>query len=144
MGEALKLARFAFSSNEVPVGAVLVFEDQIIGRGSNCPITTSDATAHAEIMALREAAKFFKNYRLPKTTLYVTLEPCIMCIGAMLHARIERLVFGAKDPKTGAICSVFNLLDNKNHNHVITYKSGILEPDCSELLTKFFKNKRNS
>ena len=142
MLEALKLADYALTINEVPIGAVLVLEGEVIGRGWNCPISSRDPTSHAEIMALREGAKYLKNYRLPGTTLYVTLEPCLMCVGAMIHARIARLVFGAKDPKTGAVCSVFNLLDSKNHNHTINYEGGLLGEKCGQLLVDFFKAKR--
>jgi len=142
MSRALDLANFAKDNGEVPIGAVLVSNNEIIGRGWNCSISSSDPTAHAEIMALRDGAKNLKNYRLPGTTLYVTLEPCVMCVGAMLHARIERLVFGAYDPKTGAVCSVFNLLDFKNHNHKIIYAGGLLSEECSNILVNFFKTKR--
>jgi tRNA(adenine34) deaminase len=142
MMKALKLANLAKDSGEVPIGAVLVLDNKIIGSGCNCPISSSDPTAHAEIMALRDAAKNLKNYRLPETTLYVTLEPCVMCVGAMIHARIRRLVFGAFDLKTGAVSSVFNLLDFENHNHKIIYEGGLLNNDCASLLVDFFKSKR--
>jgi tRNA(adenine34) deaminase len=144
MQEAIDLARFGKSKNEVPVGAIVVCNDQIIGKGWNQPITTSDPTAHAEIIALRNAAKYFNNYRLVDTTLYVTLEPCIMCVGAMLHARIKRLVFGAYDPKTGAIKSVFNIIDQPQLNHRIDVQGGVLEQECAKLLTAFFQRKRYS
>jgi tRNA(adenine34) deaminase len=142
MQKALELALSAKNQNEVPVGAVLVFENEIVGSGYNCPISTNDPTAHAEIMALRDAAKNLKNYRLPRTTLYVTIEPCLMCVGAMLHARIQHLVFGANDPKTGAINSVFNILDNPNLNHKITWQSGILSVERGKILSDFFKERR--
>jgi tRNA(adenine34) deaminase len=142
MQQALNLASHAESCNEVPVGAVVVYKDQMIGRGWNQPIANVDPTAHAEIIALREAGAHLNNYRLVDTTLYVTLEPCLMCIGAMLHARIKRLVFGACDPKSGAIKSVFNVLDNKQLNHKIVYESDVLAKECAMLLTNFFARRR--
>lgn len=142
MRQAISSAQQAEAQNEVPVGAIVVYNEQIIGNGWNQPITTADPTAHAEIIALRNAAKFINNYRLVDTTLYVTLEPCIMCVGAMLHARIKRLVFGACDPKTGAIKSVFNTLDSPKLNHKIIFQNGILEQECAALLTNFFKKNR--
>jgi len=148
MQRALQLAQRAADSGEVPVGAVVVNEENILlGEGFNCPITTWDPSAHAEIIALRHASGTTKNYRLPATTLYVTLEPCIMCVGAMLQARIARLVFGALDPKTGAVLSVFNILDATYQgklNHKIAYTSGILAKECGELLTKFFRQRREA
>ena len=142
MQRALELAQYAASIDEVPVGAVVVLDDKIIGTGWNCPITTDDPTAHAEIIALRKAAKRVKNYRLPDTTLYVTLEPCAMCVGAMLQTRIKRLVFGAHDFKTGAVQSVFKLLDETILNHRIVYKGGVQAEECVALLQNFFKRKR--
>lgn len=141
MEQALVLAQHAEEQGEVPVGAILVLDDEIIGQGWNQPISTNDPTAHAEIIALRQGAAKLNNYRLLNTTLYVTLEPCVMCIGAMLHARIKRLVFGTFDPKTGAVESVFNLLDTKL-NHQITYQGGILADKCGEVLSAFFKQRR--
>jgi tRNA(adenine34) deaminase len=138
MQHAINLAKYAASQNEVPVGAILVQDNQIIGEGWNQPITSNDSTAHAEIIALREAAKKLNNYRLINTTLYVTLEPCLMCVGAMIHARIKRLVFGAYDPKSGAV----KFLDSKKLNHSITYQGGVMENECSELLTTFFQKRR--
>ena len=143
MQEALKLAQHAESQHEVPVGAILVLDNEIIGTGWNQPIASIDPTAHAEIIALRNAAHKLDNYRLLNTTLYVTLEPCIMCLGAMLHARITRLVFGAYDPKAGAVQSVFNILDNHKLNHRISYQGGILGTECGVLLSTFFKDKRS-
>lgn len=140
--KALALAKHAEKKGEVPVGAVLVLDNQSIGRGFNQPITKNDPTAHAEIIALREGAKTIGNYRLLNTTLYVTLEPCAMCVGAMLHARIKRLVFGAHDPKTGAIESIVRLLDEKKLNHHISYTGGILATECGRLLSTFFKERR--
>jgi tRNA(adenine34) deaminase len=127
---------------EVPVGAIIVLNNEIIGEGFNCPISTCDPTAHAEIVALRQAAQKLNNYRLPGVTLYVTLEPCTMCVGAMLHARIERLVFGALDPKTGAVVSAFKLLDEEKLNHKIQYQNGILATECGKILSDFFKELR--
>lgn len=143
MQQAIQLAYHAKSQNEVPVGAILILNNEIIGEGWNQPVSSTDSTAHAEIIALRNAAKKLNNYRLLDTTLYVTLEPCIMCVGAMIHARIKRLVFGAYDPKAGAIQSVFNLLDTKHLNHKISYQGGVLEQKCGKLLTCFFKDRRN-
>jgi tRNA(adenine34) deaminase len=132
MRQALKLAERARKCDEVPVGAIVVLDDKIIGKGYNKPITANDPTAHAEIIALRAAAKKIGNYRLVNATLYVTLEPCIMCIGAMTHARIKRVVFGAYDPKKA-----------KNKlNHKIQYTGEILAEDCGKLLTDFFRSKR--
>jgi len=140
--KAIELAKCAEEAGEVPVGAVVVLENKIIGSGWNQPISRCDPTAHAEIIALRDAAQNMGNYRLPSTTLYVTLEPCAMCVGAMLHARISRLVFGAYDPKTGAVTSVFSFLDADHLNHRIIYRGGILAVECGALLTNFFKKKR--
>lgn len=142
MQQALVLAKKADSSGEVPVGAVLVFENQVIGRGFNQPIQANDPCAHAEILALRQGAQFLKNYRLVGCTLYVTLEPCAMCAGAMVHARIQRLVYGALDPKTGAAGSVFNLLQDSRLNHRIMVTSGVLAEPCSQLLREFFQARR--
>ena len=142
MQHALTLAKKAKSANEVPVGAIVVANNEIIGEGFNCPISSCDPTAHAEIIALRQAAQKLNNYRLPEATLYVTLEPCVMCVGAMLHARIKRLVFGAADTKTGAVVSVFKLLDEKNSNHRIEHQSGILAIECGKILSDFFKSRR--
>ena len=144
MRRALELAKKAASINEVPVGAVVIANNEIIGEGFNCPIGTCDPTAHAEIIALRQAAQKLNNYRLPEVTLYVTLEPCAMCVGAMLHARIKRLVFGALDQKTGAVASVFKILDEKNLNHHIQYQSGILAAPCGKILSDFFKYRRGA
>lgn len=139
MRKALELAHRAGDLGEVPVGAVLVHENRLVGRGYNQPIGSHDASAHAEIIALREAGLHFSNYRLPKTTLYVTLEPCLMCTGAIIHARVQRLVFGAFDPKTGACGSCFDLLPGKKHNHNVQATGGVLQQDCSEVLVNFFQ-----
>lgn len=143
MQYALKLAERAQQEGEVPVGAVLVLNDEIIGAGWNRPIAAHDPTAHAEIMALRAGAEKLGNYRLNNTTLYVTLEPCVMCAGAMVHARIKRLVFGASDPKAGAIKSVFNILDSARLNHRVEYVGGILSDECGAMLSRFFEARRN-
>ncbi len=143
MREAITLARSAGDADEVPVGAVLVQDGRVIGRGCNLPIGTSDPTAHAEIVALRNAAAALNNYRLPGSTLYVTLEPCMMCAGAMIHARVERVVFGARDPKTGAAGSMFDLLGTDKLNHRITVAGGLLAQECGGLLTAFFARRRN-
>lgn len=144
MLEALTLARRAWVLGEVPVGAVLVKDGAIIGRGFNQPITSSDPTTHAEIVALRDAAAQLKNYRLLDCTLYVTLEPCMMCVGAMLHARLKRVVFGAADPKTGACGSVIDLPAVEKLNHHATFEGGVLADECGELLKAFFRERRQS
>lgn len=142
MRHALRLAQRAELLGEIPVGAVLVKDNSVLAEGWNSPITNHDATAHAEINALREAGKVLANYRLVDTTLYVTLEPCVMCMGAIIHARIKRLVFGAYDPKRGAVCNALNLADANFLNHSVGWQGGILEADCSELLKAFFRVRR--
>lgn len=142
MQHAIHLAEIAAKQEEVPVGAVLVLEDKVIGEGSNRPIGNCDPTAHAEIIALRAGANNLNNYRLVNSTLYVTLEPCIMCVGAIVHARIKRLVFGAFDPKAGAIHSAFQLLDTNKLNHRVEYAGGLLEESCGKILSEFFKARR--
>ncbi len=142
MEKALELARKAEAAGEVPVGAVLVKDDQIIAEGWNQPIGLNDPTAHAEIDALRKAGQVLQNYRLLDTCLYVTLEPCIMCIGAIIHARISRLIIGADDPKRGAVYSVQDLSKATFLNHQIKWSSGILATDCGNLLTDFFRHRR--
>jgi tRNA(adenine34) deaminase len=142
MGEALVLARAAEIRGEVPVGAVAVCKGRIVGRGGNTPIAASDPTAHAEIAALREAASALGNYRLPDCDLYVTLEPCAMCAGAILHARLRRLVFGARDPKTGACGSVIDLFAERRLNHHTRVASGVLAAECGALLSAFFAARR--
>jgi len=136
------LAQQAAAMGEVPVGAVLILDDDLIGQGSNQPIGSHDPTAHAEIVALRNAALAIENYRLPETTLYVTIEPCTMCVGAMIHARIKRVVFGALEPKAGAVCSQFHLLDGPNFNHTIEYRQGVLADECGRLISDFFQQRR--
>ncbi len=142
MAMALQLAHGAESAGEVPVGALVIRAGEIIGQGWNQPIGACDPTAHAEIVALRSAARAANNYRLPGTTLYVTLEPCAMCVGAMIHARVERLVFGAHEPRSGAVDSAFSLLDSKEHNHDIQVSSGILSAECASVMREFFFNRR--
>ena len=143
MDRAIELAHRAKSAGEVPVGALLVYEGKVIGEGWNQPISTNDATAHAEIVALRVATKKFGNYRLPKgASLYVTLEPCAMCAGAMIHARVSRVVFGASDPRAGAAGSVFNILGSNELNHRVEIVPNVMAAHCSELLTDFFKQRR--
>lgn len=142
MQEAISLARMAASLGEVPVGAVVVCEGQIIGRGFNQPIHRHDPTAHAEVMALRAAAEALGNYRLPGASLYVTLEPCVMCVGAIFHARIARVVFGARDPKTGAAGSVIDLFSENRLNHHAVIEGGVLAEECGRLLSDFFVARR--
>ena len=144
MREALVLAAQAEALGEVPVGAVVVKDGEIIGRGFNQSITSNDPTTHAEIVALRDASQRIKNYRLIDCELYVTLEPCTMCVGAMLHARLERVVFGASDPKTGACGSVINLPAEKKLNHHTMFTGGVLREECSALLKAFFRARRKS
>ena len=139
---AIEEANLAMDKNEVPVGAVLVKNDKLIAQAHNKPITKNDPTAHAEIQLLRKAGEQQKNYRLPESTLYVTLEPCCMCFGAMVHARIDRIVYGASDPKTGVCGSRMNLNEENFFNHKISITSGILEKESSELLKLFFKSRR--
>ncbi|WP_018606227.1 tRNA adenosine(34) deaminase TadA [Uliginosibacterium gangwonense] len=143
MREALQLAREAASIGEVPVGALVVFEEQIVGRGFNHPIGLHDPTSHAEIMALRDAACTLGNYRLPGCTLYVTLEPCVMCSGAIFHARIARVVFGARDPKTGAAGSAIDLYAESHLNHHAVIEGGVLADECAQLLSSFFSARRS-
>jgi tRNA(adenine34) deaminase len=142
MAEALALARDAQAAGEVPVGSVIVLAGEIIGRGANAPISRHDPTAHAEILALRDASAKKGNYRLEGATLYCTLEPCIMCAGALVHARISRLVFGTRDLRFGGVRSKFQLADNELLNHRIDVEEGVLSADCAELLQKFFLRKR--
>lgn len=144
MRRALELARRAEAADEVPVGALAVLERCCIGKGWNQPISSQDPTAHAEIVALRRAARFTGNYRLPGVTLYVTLEPCIMCIGALIHARIDRLVFGASDLKTGAVHGAFDLAADLRHNHHMDCLGGVLEEPCKTILQAFFKTRRKN
>jgi len=142
MREALALAREAASVDEVPVGAVVVIDGEIVGRGFNQPISRHDPTAHAEVMALRDAAARVGNYRLPGSTLYVTLEPCVMCSGAIMHARVGRVVFGARDPKTGAAGSVVDLYAEARLNHHADIVGGVLAEESGALLSGFFAARR--
>lgn len=142
MGEALALARAAGARGEVPVGAVVVRDAAVIGRGGNAPIADCDPTAHAEIAALRSAAVVTANYRLADCALYVTLEPCAMCAGAILHARIARVVYGARDPKTGACGSVVDLFANPRLNHHASVTGGVRADECGMLLSDFFAQRR--
>jgi tRNA(adenine34) deaminase len=143
MRRAMQMAQYAESKGEVPVGAVIVKHNTLIAEGWNQPILRHDSTAHAEIVALREAGRRLGNYRLVDTELFVTLEPCVMCAGALLHARVKRLVYGAKDPKGGADVSVFQLLQDDRFNHRVQVASGVLADECGQLLTRFFQAKRN-
>jgi len=142
MRHALRLAQRAELLGEVPVGAVMVKDNLCLAEGWNSPIADNDPTAHAEINALREAGKRMGNYRLVDATLYVTLESCVMCMGALSHARVKRLVFGAYDAKRGAVCNALNLADADFLNHTIQWQGGILEKECSEILKDFFKARR--
>jgi len=142
MRRALELARDAEVAGEVPVGAIIVHDGKVLGEGWNCPIGEHDPSNHAEIVALRRAAAYQKNYRLPGATLYVTLEPCVMCIGAMIHARIERLVFATTEPRAGAVVSQLSLLDQEFFNHRMQWTQGVLKDECSALLSDFFSRKR--
>jgi len=144
MAIALEEARKATAHGEVPVGAVLVAKGEIAGRGHNQPISLSDPTAHAEILAIRDAASRLGAYRLPDVTLYVTLEPCVMCVGAMVNARIARLVYGARDEKAGALGSVYDIGRDGLLNHRIEVVSGIMEAECGELLREFFRSRRSA
>ena len=139
---ALEQARKAEEEGEVPVGAVLVKDGLLIAKAHNQPISTNDPTAHAEIRLIRAASKKLKNYRLTGTSLYITLEPCAMCLGAIMHARVERIVFGAHDPKTGVCGSSENLMDANCFNHKINLVSGVLENESRQLLKKFFNSRR--
>ncbi len=139
---ALELAHQAQNNDEVPVGAIVVQNGIVVGRGYNCPITTADPTAHAEVMAMRDAGNNLANYRLLDCTLYATLEPCAMCVGAIFHARIKRLVYAATDPKTGACGSVINLPSEIRLNHHMQVTGGILAPESSALLKQFFAQRR--
>jgi len=142
MQQALLQAEKAAENGEIPVGAILVGKDGLLAAAGNTPIRYHDPTAHAEIIVMRSAAAHLQNYRLPGTTLYVTLEPCVMCMGALVHARIERLVYGATDPKTGAADSVYSIGNDGKLNHKIEVRSGVLAKQCSTLLKNFFKARR--
>jgi tRNA(adenine34) deaminase len=142
MREALVEARLAFEAGEVPVGAVVVLDGAIVGRGFNQPISAHDPTAHAEIVALRDAARAVGNYRLVGAVLYVTIEPCLMCVGAMVHARVDTVVFGATEPKAGALVSSCQAHENPALNHRLGVEGGVLEDECRVIIQEFFKQKR--
>jgi tRNA(adenine34) deaminase len=142
MREALQLAQAAALAGEVPVGALVVQGERVIGRGSNRPISGCDPTAHAEVVALRDAAKHLGDYRLGGTTLYVTLEPCIMCAAALVHARVDRVVFGAWDPKAGGAGSIANVFNIRELNHRVDVFGGVLAAECGALLSDFFRARR--
>lgn len=142
MKEALVLAAQAAALGEVPVGAVVVRDGQIIGRGYNRPVSSHDPTAHAEIVALRDAAERLENYRLPGCEIYVTLEPCAMCVGALVHARLARVVFGTRDPKTGACGSIVDLPALATFNHHGRFEGGLMAQECGDLLRRFFADRR--
>jgi tRNA(adenine34) deaminase len=145
MGEALYQARLSLDAGEVPVGAVLVIEDgKMVAHAHNFPISLQDPTAHAEILALRQAAEILGNYRLPGTTLYVTIEPCLMCTGAMIYARIRRLVFGAADPKAGACVSLYRIPEDPRLNHRLEVTGGVREAECRALMQQFFQERRQA
>jgi len=142
MLQAIEQAQLAATAGEVPVGAILVRDGQVISRAFNQPITNHDPSAHAEMLALRQAAQVEQNYRLPGSTLYVTLEPCAMCSGAILHARVDRVVYGAPDPKTGAAGSVLDVFSSKQINHQTRIEGGVMSEECGQLLRNFFKERR--
>ena len=142
MKQALEQAQLAAVAGEVPVGAVIVRNGVVLSKAFNKPITNHDPSAHAEMLALRQAALSEENYRLPGTTLYVTLEPCTMCAGAMLHARVDRIVYGAADPKTGAAGSVLDVFSSKQINHQTVIEGGVMGEECGQLLRDFFKERR--
>ncbi len=142
MAEALRQAELAWNAGEVPVGAVIVLNGEIIGRGYNQPITLNDPTAHAEVMALRDAGRRMGNYRIPGGTLYVTIEPCVMCAGAILHARMAKVVYGAMDSKTGAAGSVVNLFQESRLNHHTLLSGGVMAETCGGLISAFFQDRR--
>ena len=142
MEQAMEQAKLAALAGEVPVGAVVVREGKVLARAFNKPISNHDPSAHAEMLALREASLAEENYRLPGTTLYVTLEPCAMCSGAMLHARVDRVVYGAPDPKTGAAGSVLDIFASKQVNHQTSVEGGIMAEECGQMLRNFFKERR--
>ena len=144
MAKALHLAEQAGDAGEVPVGAVVVCGGEVIGEGYNQPISACDPTAHAEVVAMRNAASQINNYRLSDCDLYVTIEPCTMCVGAMVHGRIRRIVFGALEPRAGALNSQLQLMDQSHYNHSIEVRGGVLEHQCSELISAFFRQRRKS
>src|SRR5262245_26733966 len=144
MAAALGQARLALAAGEVPVGAVLVIGDRIVSTAFNQPITAIDPTAHAEVLVLREAARALANYRLTDAVVYVTVEPCLMCVGALVHARVREVVYGASEPKTGALVSTLKALESPGLNHRFAVTAGVLEDDCREILQEFFRGKRRA
>ena len=144
MAKALQLAEQAGAIGEVPVGAILVKDGEIVGEGFNQPISGCDPTAHAEIVAMRNAAKNLNNYRLNDCDLYVTIEPCTMCVGAMVHGRIRRVLFGALEPRAGALQSQLQLMNQSHYNHSIEWQGGVLAQECGDLISSFFRRKRKS
>lgn len=142
MDAALEQARLALAAGEVPIGAVLVIDDEIVARAFNQPISACDPTAHAEVLVLREAARVAGNYRLTAADVYVTLEPCLMCVGALVHARVRRLIFGAAEPKTGALVSTARALETPGLNHRFEFAGGVREDAARELIQEFFREKR--
>ena len=143
MMKAIALAKQAGEQDEVPIGAVIVKNEEIIGQGFNQPISTHDPSAHAEIVALRHAGQRERNYRIVNATMYVTVEPCTMCLGALMHARITKVVFGATEPKAGVFTSNLQLIESDIYNHKIDWVGGVLQEECAELMQMFFKYKRN-
>jgi tRNA(adenine34) deaminase len=144
MAKALQLAEQAGAAGEVPVGAIVVKDGEIVGEGFNQPISGCDPTAHAEIVAMRNAANNLSNYRLSDCDLYVTIEPCTMCVGAMVHGRIRRVLFGALEPRAGALQSQLQLMDQSHYNHSIEWQGGVLAQECGDLISLFFRRKRES
>jgi tRNA(adenine34) deaminase len=142
MDAALEQARLALAAGEVPIGAVLVIDEEIVARGYNQPISSCDPTAHAEILVLREAARIVGNYRLTSADLYVTVEPCLMCVGALVHARVGNVIYGAAEPKTGALVSTVRALDTPGLNHRFSVAGGVREEQARELIQEFFREKR--
>ena len=143
MRRVMELAAQAGMAGEVPVGALVVRDGEVIGEGYNQPISGCDPTAHAEIVALRDAAANINNYRLTGCDLYVSIEPCTMCVGAMIHARVQRVIFGAKEPRAGALTSQLQLMDNNHFNHSIEWQGGLLEQECGDIMSEFFRRKRS-
>jgi tRNA(adenine34) deaminase len=144
MEAALDQARLALAAGEVPVGAVLVVGDEILARAFNQPISATDPTAHAEVLVLREAARVLGNYRLTDATVYVTVEPCLMCVGAMVHARVREVVYGAAEPKSGALVSTLKALESPGLNHRFVVTAGVLEDECRSIIQEFFRQKRRA
>lgn len=142
MNIALQEAVVGYKQNEVPIGAVLVQEGQILAQAHNAPIASNDPSAHAEMLAIRKACEKTGNYRLTGASLYVTLEPCVMCAGAILQARLARVIFGARDPKAGAVVSLYCILNNNRLNHQVDVTEGVLQEECGQILSRFFKEKR--